>query len=766
MIPNPPKKEKPLPKNWACPKGTAPRPSAEQALNPVAANDSSRAGKAPADAEQLTSTTPPATPARPSAPAASPKPAVAPVRSAAKPAAPKSTAVQDRLASIAGPILKFSQDVLARADIAPPPSTAVAALPEPASTPVTAQPAGASARPRGWGASPERLVAEYLEPRGSSLEVFMNARGDVAGDASQLDQIYPAGPAAIFNFYDPFTGQPYPSREGGIFHRIRPLGHRREGSAKFLQPRDSGTHVFFAQHPALDWPTILEDPTHPLILTEGETRSLAGAAVGLYVISITGVDCGQQDGKLHPDLARVHLKGRRIFFAFDSDVRLKADARKALHKLATLLRIQGAEVLEVAIPPNPDGTKQGLDDLLANHGPETFEALKESALTQPMEGAGEYEPPTLLADLIATDYPPTEWVWDSLILKGEVNLLYGDGGIGKSLLALHVGCAVAAGIPLFGAATMRMPVLGMFVEDGPGQVQQRARTILRDFKLDSKGSLTMKLWCQPGGDTMLAQIDDNGMVKELPRLHALRAELSELHDQGFPALLILDSMADLFALNESLRLPVNAALKQVLGGLCRDFGTTVLVLAHPSKSSMQDGTHYSGSTAYNNAVRQRLTLEVMPREKDDTSEGQPPRILKVAKSNYGPLIEKTLWYAGATISDVSFEPLASGATGERLRKAVVWAAVDAAQRGVPFTQQRNIPQASIAKIEGITGRRPTQAEVKRELLAAVHADPQQLRYMNGKNTTRAGYYPMDEDTAKALSRRPKKLGLERKKVAP
>ena len=167
---------------------------------------------------------------------------------------------------------------------------------------------------------------------------------------------------------------------------------------------------------------------------------------------------------------------------------------------------------------------------------------------------------------------------------------------------------------------------------------------------------SVRLWCQPREDTLLAAIDDNGVVKELPRLQTLRAELARI---GRPVLLVLDSLADLFALNESLRLPVNSALKRVLGGLCRDFGATVLILAHPSKASIQDGTDYSGSTAFNNAVRQRLTLEIVKRQSGDMVEGPPPRVLRVAKSNYGPPAEKTLWFYGATIDELQRGPAIS-----------------------------------------------------------------------------------------------------------
>jgi hypothetical protein len=175
---------------------------------------------------------------------------------------------------------------------------------------------------------------------------------------------------------------------------------------------------------------------------------------------------------------------------------------------------------------------------------------------------------------------------------------------------------------------------------------------------------------------------------------------------------------------------------------------------------MQDGTHYSGSTAFNNAVRQRLTLEAAPREKGDTGEGQPPRTLKVAKSNYGPLLEKTLWYCGATISNMSHETPTSAAQAQRFSKACIAEAVRAASVGIPITAQARIPEAIIGEITKTISRRPKDAEVKNELAAAALAG--QLVYQRGTNKARAGYYPADKELAKVLSRRTKPPLLQRK----
>jgi hypothetical protein len=354
--------------------------------------------------------------------------------------------------------------------------------------------------------------------------------------------------------------------------------------------------------------------------------------------------------ELLPELQGFKWAGRDAAIVFDSDIAEKEHVQAAERRAMNELTARGAIVRPVRLPAAETGGKVGLDDYLLTHDADHLIELIRS--TAPARGS--YDPPIAFAALMANRYPRTEFAWTDFILAGETNLLFGDGGIGKSLLALHIAVAVASGKPLFGQDTMPMPVLGLFAEDGEAQTQYRLESVLASLGITAKADLPIRLWCQPREDPLLAVIDDNGTVKELPRLHALRAELAKI---GRPALVILDSLADLFALNESLRLPVNAALKRVLGGLSRDFGATVLVLAHPSKTSMQDGSHYSGSTAFNNAVRQRLTLERVKQDAGESTKGPRQCILRVAKSNYGPLSEKTLWFDGPSIYEY---PAASG----------------------------------------------------------------------------------------------------------
>lgn len=105
--------------------------------------------------------------------------------------------------------------------------------------------------------------------------------------------------------------------------------------------------------------------------------------------------------------------------------------------------------------------------------------------------------------------------------------------------------------------------------------------------------------------------------------------------------LVLDSFADVGSMEEANREAVNAYLKRVVGKLCIDCDITIEVLGHPSKAAMQDGSGYSGGTAFNAAVRHRKYLG---RAKDSESKEDPRRIYEVAKSNYGRVETVELWF--------------------------------------------------------------------------------------------------------------------------
>jgi len=116
----------------------------------------------------------------------------------------------------------------------------------------------------------------------------------------------------------------------------------------------------------------IDDPTKPLIVTEGAKTADSAASRGLCVINLSGVHGFRgknAKGGLTalPDWENIALKGRSVFVAYDSDVTTKPQVDLALRRLCPFLQSRGAIVKVVYLPNGKNGEKTGLDDFFS-HG--------------------------------------------------------------------------------------------------------------------------------------------------------------------------------------------------------------------------------------------------------------------------------------------------------------------------------------------------------------------------------------------------------------
>lgn len=220
------------------------------------------------------------------------------------------------------------------------------------------------------------------------------------------------------------------------------------------------------------------------------------------------------------------------------------------------------------------------------------------------------------ATLSGKAVPPREWLVPELVPQKTVTLFGGDGGTGKSLLALQLAIATAAGGSWLGRTVQAGPVIFISAEDDEDELHRRTDDILRSADLEYHDLAGLTLRSLAGEDALLAVETQVALIQS-----ALFEELDARAEAEGPVLIVIDTLADVFPSNENDRAKVRQFVG-ILRGLALKRRCAVILLAHPSLSGLNSGAGTSGSTAWNNSVRSRLYLS---RVIQDGHEPEPRR---------------------------------------------------------------------------------------------------------------------------------------------
>lgn len=228
------------------------------------------------------------------------------------------------------------------------------------------------------------------------------------------------------------------------------------------------------------------------------------------------------------------------------------------------------------------------------------------------------------------EVPDRHFLVPGLIPDGCVTSLYGDGGAGKTLLALGLMVAMASkGSRLWlGQKAAGWKSVGLFSEDDEHEIVRRLQRICAAEGLDfAMIAPRIKALAGVGVDTVIACFADTGELVITPLMDALIAKVRE---EG-ASLLVIDYAASVFGGNELDRLQVSAFMRR-LNAIARDNEIAILLLGHPSQSGMAGGRGTSGSTAWRNQARSFLHLTVD--DNQDDPDGRRLLTLTHSKSNY------------------------------------------------------------------------------------------------------------------------------------
>ncbi|MGQ0277528.1 AAA family ATPase [Sphingopyxis sp. Q841] len=237
--------------------------------------------------------------------------------------------------------------------------------------------------------------------------------------------------------------------------------------------------------------------------------------------------------------------------------------------------------------------------------------------------------PTLdLVTLASTEPHPKEFVIPGFAPAGEVTLFTGPGSSGKSLLSQQLGTGAAVGVETLRLELEQANTIYLTCEDDEAQLHWRQAHICAALDIPME-SLAGKLHLVTLRGTLgieLCTFAKGGFFTLARAYHRLAA----LIEQTGAKLVFLDNVAHLFTGNENDRGDVTRFLN-ALNRLASQTGAAIVLLGHPNKQHSQGfkaGNQYSGSTAWQNAVRSQITL--------DHDQGTGLRTLSISKANYSP----------------------------------------------------------------------------------------------------------------------------------
>ncbi|MCY4554899.1 MAG: AAA family ATPase [Chloroflexi bacterium] len=312
-----------------------------------------------------------------------------------------------------------------------------------------------------------------------------------------------------------------------------------------------------------------------------------------------------------------------------------------------------------------------LAPLLAAENPtlQDAEAAENTALVEMMRTdrrapaavlAGADTPLTLPQPMTAVDAarlprPPrllsVSGVDGAVLSVGEICLLAGAGGVGKSALAGEIALAVAdPGSPnehrqrsaggLLDIHGGSGPVLWLAYEEAPGEIGARlaalATATTRPKAPAAVHILDMRGWPLYGpGERHGA----SGLYSARPEPLAGWQAMTDATAAIKPRLIIVDPMLAAYVGEGNAVAPVREFLA-ALAGLARERNAGVLALAHSTKAARGskknapdpfDPGQIAGSAAWHDGVRGALVLDY-----EDDPQAGPQRRLAVTKANMGP----------------------------------------------------------------------------------------------------------------------------------
>lgn len=172
-----------------------------------------------------------------------------------------------------------------------------------------------------------------------------------------------------------------------------------------------------------------------------------------------------------------------------------------------------------------------------------------------------------LADIVARDSPPLEFIVEDILPRGQLAMLGGKGKTGKSWIILQLLSAIDTGAEFLGKKTRAGKTFYLALEDGEKRLEQRPK-IMR--------------W-QPS-----PRVDITFRIDKFDNGQGLAHVREAIATAGYDLVVIDTLAATLSGKADENNNPFMASICQELANIAHDSGCTILVVHHTSKQSVEN----------------------------------------------------------------------------------------------------------------------------------------------------------------------------------
>lgn len=341
-------------------------------------------------------------------------------------------------------------------------------------------------------------------------------------------------------------------------------------------------------------PPEFEPGTH-MILLEGESDTMAAwqAAPPEAKKSIVGLSGTGSWGKAVREkggLDALFGQAKVVWVVFDRDDPYSPAAESTDRAWAEIRNDLGRKAKRVVLP-------QGITDVA-----EFFMQYDWAAFRELLQGA--LQPVRHYPRLdLSQPPPPTDWLVEDLLVRGEASALVADGGVGKSMITMALALAVAGGQPTFLGQPLKRHGRVLYVdeENAADLVLQR----LNALGIEEKHWANLDYLWHAGVD----------LAREPEKLLEEAVDLE-------PELIVLDSLSRVaLGVEENSNTDMSMLFKKGIVPLARETGAAVVVIHHTSASG---NGRPRGATSIRNAADEVISIKAA-----ETKDGEKTGVLNI-----------------------------------------------------------------------------------------------------------------------------------------